>query len=207
MIPEVNDESGLSQRSGERLPKIKVSIPHSCTTDADLPYSPAKPNNHSNGDSRSNSNKKVNGEQRSQPCTFFVCDGSRRPQRHSPSSTNTEQSLVSLKGQQSWARWAWSVLPQELRPELPSGTSKNFSVYWIDAPPEIGGPPDDAIEILHFQDHSGWWMWNSQTRGKLTLQTHAIEALGLEQEFWVTVALAYIQFLEERDSYEAARFA
>ncbi len=63
------------------------------------------------------------------------------------------------------------------------------------------------MEVVRFEDQSGRWMWNSHTKGRLRLQVSAMEAVGLEEEFWVTAALAYVQFLEEKDAYAAARDA
>ena len=42
------------------------------------------------------------------------------------------------------------------------------------------------------------------TKGNLILNVHVIDVLGLEPSFWAAVALAYTEFLEDRDAYEAA---
>ena len=116
-------------------------------------------------------------------CTFLLTDG--RPPKA-----------------QSWARWASCILPAEIRPSLSLDEDKSFSLFWTDPPGGLG-----SVEVLRYQDQSGRWMWNSHTRGRLTLQTSALHTIGLEQEFWISAALAYIQFLEEKDAYDAARDA
>lgn len=205
-IPE-EDASLASCSVDERYPKIKVSAPCNPAADADLPYSPMKPHSHSRRDNCIAPDASSNDEQKPSSCTFVLCDGLRRPQRHTSPITHVDQARISFQGQQSWLRWAWSISPSELRSELPWGTNKDFSIFWIDPPGEIGNADSGAVEVLRFHDQSGWFMWNSETRGRLTLQTEAIEALGITTDFWITVALSYIQFLEERDSYEAARHA
>ena len=62
----------------------------------------------------------------------------------------------------------------------------------------------EGAEVVRFEDQSGRWLWNSHTRGRLSLQTSAMEAVGLEKEFWIATALAYVQFLADKDAYAAA---
>jgi len=61
--------------------------------------------------------------------------------------------------------------------------------------------------VIRFRDLEGWSIfssWNAQRRGRLILQEEAVRAVGLGRAFWVAVALAYLDFLEGRDSYNAA---
>ncbi|CDU23690.1 uncharacterized protein SPSC_02319 [Sporisorium scitamineum] len=109
---------------------------------------------------------------------------------------------------QSWARWACSILPSRIRPCLSLDADKSFSLYWLDPPSIDGqGATRESVQVVRFEDQSGRWMWNSHTRGRLTLQVSAMQAVGLQKEFWITTALAYIQFLEDKDAYDAARDA
>lgn len=90
-------------------------------------------------------------------------------------------------------------MPRDLRPVLCLETSKSFSLWWIDPPRR------SPVEVLRFDDQSGWWIWNASTRGVLSIQTKAIEAIGLHSEFWVATALAYLEFLEDKHGYQAAQ--
>ncbi|GAC96655.1 hypothetical protein PHSY_004238 [Pseudozyma hubeiensis SY62] len=107
---------------------------------------------------------------------------------------------------QSWARWTYSKLPAPIRPSLSLDADKSFSLFWLN-PPASNRSTTEGVEMARFEDQSGRWMWNSHTRGRLTLQTSALQAVGLQKEFWISAALAYIQFLEDKDAYEAARDA
>ncbi|KAE8211311.1 hypothetical protein CF327_g4910 [Tilletia walkeri] len=104
-----------------------------------------------------------------------------------------------------WANWAWSKLPTSIRPgALPLDTSHDFSLHWTNPP---GIKIGTSIEVLRFRDLEGWSIfssWNAQRRGRLVMQEEAVRALGLDRAFWVAVALAYLDFLEGRDSYNAA---
>ncbi|KAJ9477097.1 hypothetical protein PHBOTO_000760 [Pseudozyma hubeiensis] len=107
---------------------------------------------------------------------------------------------------QSWARWTYSKLPASIRPFLSLDADKSFSLFWLN-PPASNCSTTEGVEMVRFEDQSGRWMWNSHTRGRLTLQASALQAVGLQKEFWISAALAYIQFLEDKDAYEAARDA
>ncbi|CCF53801.1 hypothetical protein NDA11_002771 [Ustilago hordei] len=194
MIPETEDEAlsptpahtnpGLSQLAiPSSLIASTSSSPHSAG--ADRPYSPIEP--------PTSSFPTTSGPQ---ACTFLLTDGI-------PPGTSSLDPTAAPK--QSWARWATSLLPSEIRPSLSLDTDKSFSLCWLDPP--TSGRGAEGVEIAKFEDQSGRWLWNSQTRGKLTLQTSAMQALGLEKEFWITAVLAYIQVLEDKDAYDAARDA
>lgn len=140
-----------------------------------------------------------------------------------------------------WARWAWSLMPEPIRPPLAIDTSKTFSLRWLDPPRVIhdqrdngrvngssgsnndvanersnnggGGGEDIAaiegtsgpgIEVLRFEDRSGWWFWKAKEKGRITLQVQAVRCLGIDVGFWIALALAYLEQLEERDGYNAA---
>lgn len=194
MIPETEDEAlsptpahtnpGLSQLAiPSSLIASTSSSPHSAG--ADRPYSPIEPPTSS-----------FPTTSRPQACTFLLTDGI-------PPGTSSLDPTAAPK--QSWARWATSLLPSEIRPSLSLDTDKSFSLCWLDPP--TPGRGAEGVEIAKFEDQSGRWLWNSQTRGKLTLQTSAMQVLGLEKEFWITAVLAYIQVLEDKDAYDAARDA
>ncbi|KAN0066265.1 hypothetical protein ACQY0O_000359 [Thecaphora frezii] len=188
---------------------------------ADRPYSPAEPETFCaalSGKGQSPTKGKGGGRALLRGltnCTFVLCDGLRRPSLAGGPRKGTDRgaSLVELEGKPGWARWAWSLVPRELRPTLPLDTDKSFSLWWID-PPSFDEFDDEGrttaearrrIEVLRFVDQSGWWLWDAGTRGSLLVQEKAIEAIGLQQEFWIAIALAYLDFLETKDGYEAAK--
>lgn len=43
------------------------------------------------------------------------------------------------------------------------------------------------------------------TRGHLLLHEHLVGIIGMEPSFWVAVSLAYLEFLEDREAYGAAK--
>ncbi|SNX81394.1 uncharacterized protein MEPE_00099 [Melanopsichium pennsylvanicum] len=186
MIPEVEDEDATAPILSTDASLSRLAIPATTNTASsaassplsaggDRPYSPTQP-----------SSSTFPANPLLPRTSTFVVTESKAPTK------------------QSWARWACSILPSEIRPNLSLDGDKSFSLFWTDAPGEIG---NGWVEVVKFEDQSGRWMWNSHTRGRLTLQTSAAQAVGLEQEFWVAVALAYVQFLEEKDAYDAARDA
>ncbi|KAF6766774.1 hypothetical protein PSEUBRA_000100 [Kalmanozyma brasiliensis GHG001] len=187
MIPETDDEDPPEGRKQGSLSRLAIpsntnsssSSPHS--PGGDRPYSPTLPSNTAFSTTPS----------AAYTSTFLLTNG-RAPQQ--PAAT------------QSWARWAYCLLPSELRPSLSLDTDKSFSLFWLH-PPSVNAEAREDVEVVRFEDQSGRWMWNSHTRGKLMLQTSAMQAVGLQKEFWISVALAYIQFLEDKDAYDAARDA
>ena len=190
MIPETEDEAGSTAQQSHHQPLSGLTIPTSKansstaaspqSSGADRPYSPTLPSTRSPSASYTS--------------TFLLTDG-RAPHQHSET-------------RQSWTRWAYSLLPSEVRPSLSLDADKSFSLYWLNPPSANHQAAQlDSVEVVRFHDQSGRWMWNSHTRGRLTLQAKAMQAIGLQREFWITAALAYIQFLEDKDAYEAAREA
>ncbi|TKY90113.1 hypothetical protein EX895_000111 [Sporisorium graminicola] len=191
MIAESDDEPpSTSQPDPHRHSLSRLAIPSHTNSSstvpspqssgADRPYSPTLPSALSTSASRTS--------------TFLLTDG-QEPSKQS-------------EAPQGWARWAYSKLPSEIRPSLSLDADKSFSLHWLD-PPRTGGQgtAGQSVEVVRFEDQSGRWMWNSHTRGRLTLQASAMQAVGLQKEFWITTALAYIQFLEDKDAYDAARDA
>ncbi|PWZ02963.1 hypothetical protein BCV70DRAFT_197208 [Testicularia cyperi] len=240
MIPEIQDEDSAeagspskpAQISNKQLPRLDIPPSASFRAGADRPYSPTEPGKQPPG---SASDKGLTPDTANQTCetfdvlrtcTFVLSDGGREAcvaaasaahasgENDSSNSGRAGQTApIALKGKQGWARWMWSILPEELRPVLSMDTSKSFSLFWVD-PPSLNtsasnnsGGKGTSIEVLRFEDQSGWWLWDSQTKGRLIIQQRAMESIGLEKEFWITTALAYLQFLEEKDGYEAAREA
>ena len=102
-----------------------------------------------------------------------------------------------------WARWAWSMLPDIVRPALRLDGSKSFSIVWVDAP-STSTQANQHVEIVRFEDQSGLLSWKGRRVGKLLIQKHAVQALNLDLGLWITLALAYLEFLEERDGYNAS---
>ncbi|EPQ32292.1 uncharacterized protein PFL1_00489 [Pseudozyma flocculosa PF-1] len=198
---------------------------------ADRPYSPVEPRPFGSGIWSQHSAMPKGKARLLEPgpmdCTFVLCDGARQPFiSHAPSSIRAGHNSgsaaspsIALAGKQGWARWAWNLLPRDVRPVLPLDTDKSFSLWWIDPPLIVDqqGPSATAaeggaattttrpIEVLRFVDESGWWLWDAGTRGGLTVQQKAVEAIGLQQQFWIATALAYLDFLETKDGYEAAK--
>ncbi|GAC73316.1 hypothetical protein PANT_9d00043 [Moesziomyces antarcticus T-34] len=179
MIPEVDDERSTQPASSRKLPKLAIPDTRgSRSANGDRPYSP---NQGSPSHFASDSAASV--------CHFLLTDAACKT------------------AVQSWTRWACSILPAEIRPSVALDADKSFSLYWTDCPPGAAAGKGEPIEVVRFEDQSGRWLWNSHTRGRLALQTSAMHALGLQHEFWISAALAYIQFLEDKDAYEAARDA
>lgn len=129
-------------------------------------------------------------------CTFILTDDMATvmqvPTRDVQTSANT-----------GWARWAWSMLPDIVRPALRLDGSKSFSIVWIDAP-STSTQASQHVEIVRFEDQSGLMSWKGKRIGKLLIQKHAVQALNLDLGLWITLALAYLEFLEERDGYNAS---
>ncbi|SPO19729.1 uncharacterized protein UTRI_00122_B [Ustilago trichophora] len=190
MIPEIEDEDHQPSHPNQNPSLSRLAIPTTTNSSSssplsaggDRPYSPTQPS--TTTFSATSSAPRTS--------TFLLNDGAGPKQQGAAT--------------QSWARWACSILPSEIRPSLSLDTNKSFSLYWTD-PPESELAKEGGVEVVRFEDQSGRWMWNSHTRGRLSLQTSAMQAVGLEQEFWITAALAYIQFLEDKDAYDAARDA
>lgn len=143
-------------------------------------------------------------------CYFLLLDGAARTP---PKSTSTALSAPgripasaserSSTARLGWAKWVWSLVPEPVRPPLAFDTSKSFSIRWIDVPKHHDHQPT-SIEVMRYEDLSGYWLWQSKTRGRFVLQQDAVRALGIDEAFWFAVALAYLEFLEERDGYNAA---
>ncbi|PWN53743.1 hypothetical protein IE53DRAFT_112483 [Violaceomyces palustris] len=199
---------------------------------ADRPYSPVEPKNMSFGspnpaassrDATSDTSvrSKIDGRgsntsnKLSMQCDFVLCDGLRPCSSFDSSSSGQ----VGFSGKQSWARRIWGMVPLAIRPPLAFDTSKNFSLRWMNAPGMSSSQNGhsssgqgqgsvhsrEGLEVLRFEDTSKWWLWDAKSSGKVVLQKSAIEALGLQKEFWIAITLAYLEFLEEKDGYEAAR--
>jgi len=103
-----------------------------------------------------------------------------------------------------WARWAWSMLPDLIRPALRLDGSKSFSIVWVDAPNNNSTQASRHVEVVRFEDQSGLLSWKGQRIGRLLIQKHAVQALNLDLGLWIALALAYLEFLEERDGYNAS---
>ncbi|KAK0568544.1 hypothetical protein OC861_001874 [Tilletia horrida] len=111
-----------------------------------------------------------------------------------------------------WTSWAWAKLPSAIRPgSLPLDTNHDFSVHWVN-PPRLHSREEGAmesVEVLRFEDGGGggWGVfsgWNEARKGSVVMQEAAVRGLGLERAFWFGLVLAYLDFLESRDSYHAA---
>lgn len=191
-IPETDDEPATpASQPRNHLPPSRLAIPAASTPSASLPQSPSGDRPYS--PSLASTPSLPASPLAPHVSTFLLTDG------QGPNSKATTQ---------SWVRWACSILPAEIRPSLSLDADKSFSLHWLNPPATTQqGTTAKSVEVVRFQDQSGRWMWNSHTRGRLTLQTSAMQAVGLPKEFWISAALAYIQFLEDKDAYEAARDA
>ncbi|PWN90347.1 hypothetical protein FA10DRAFT_301611 [Acaromyces ingoldii] len=161
-------------------------------------------------------------KERPRACNFLLTDGSGASNASWLVESQMAPGRVAEGGHRlGWARWAWSLMPQPIRPPLAIDTSKTFSLRWLDPPPmhermhgREGGPGTGSgqgaeasgpgIEVLRFEDRSGWWFWKAKQKGRLTIQAHAVQCLGIDLGFWIALALAYLEQLEERDGYNAA---
>lgn len=146
-------------------------------------------------------------------CYFLLVDGAasaRTRPRHQPAEARLAPGRVSEGSHRlGWARWAWSLVPEPIRPPLAFDTAKSFSVRWIDVPNSDSssaarGGEDRSVEVMRYEDQDGWSLWNSKTHGRFVFQEEAVRALGIDVSFWITIGLAYLEFLEERDGYNAA---
>ncbi|PWN37612.1 uncharacterized protein FA14DRAFT_187696 [Meira miltonrushii] len=129
------------------------------------------------------------------PCTFVLTDELAAVMQ-TPAKVQTSSSP-------GWARWAWSMLPDMVRPALRLDGSKSFSIVWVNAP-STSTRASQAVEVLRFEDQSGLLSWKGQRIGRLLIQKHAVQALNLDLGLWIALALAYLEFLEERDGYHAS---
>lgn len=95
----------------------------------------------------------------------------------------------------SWARWAWSQVPEPVRTPLILDASKTFSLLWLNAPhkqhPSAG--PQRVVEVLRFEDDTTWWSWKGKKRGRIAVQLEAVRALRLDLGFWVAVSVMCVQ--------------
>ncbi|CAO1613319.1 unnamed protein product [Parajaminaea phylloscopi] len=156
-------------------------------------------------------------------CYFLLLDGAARvPPPAAGAIFPLAPGRIAESSQRlGWARWIWSLVPDPVRPPLSFDTTKSFSVRWLEAPSDedvgrqgtpspsngtAGGDQTRSIEVLRYEDEgeSGWSFFDSRTRGKFVFQEDAIRALGVDRGFWIAVGLAYLEFLEERDGYNAA---
>lgn len=134
-------------------------------------------------------------------CTFLLTDDMDFVKQ----SQSKEQQVSSNP---SWARWAWSKLPDLVRPSLRLDGSKSFSIVWLDAPNSSIQPAPalatKQVEILRFEDETGLLKWKERRIGRILIQKDAVQALNLDLGLWIALALAYLEFLEERDGYNAS---
>ncbi|KAM0751986.1 hypothetical protein T439DRAFT_324083 [Meredithblackwellia eburnea MCA 4105] len=68
-----------------------------------------------------------------------------------------------------------------------------FSCTWLD---------ERDAEVLRYEDAPG--LFSLATHGSLYLNVDLINMTGMEPSFWVAIACAYLEFLEEREAWEAA---
>ncbi|PWN39428.1 hypothetical protein IE81DRAFT_369104 [Ceraceosorus guamensis] len=244
MVPEEAEDGDWGHRARQDGPKSAKTLlrPPSSNglTNHDRPYEPALPKVLSPLQANGNSLLHVNtpeldGEGKDiQPtrCTFVLLDGTGASAEgwqsifgaadlKSDSRRSSADSLSPKRqsGSSSWARWAWNMIPAQVRPSLALDSCKSFTVRWIDVPQhtssttaagEMEARTDrtgvrlaNAVEMLRFEDLTPAWL-GAKTRGRLRLQMDAVKAVGLEVDFWIQVALSYLEFLEERDGYHAA---
>jgi len=57
--------------------------------------------------------------------------------------------------------------------------------------------------LLTFTDHTPTLTYNTIT-GLIVLDEPELRRLGVETSFWIAVALTYLEFLQEKESYLAA---
>jgi len=70
--------------------------------------------------------------------------------------------------------------------------------------PEVDGvPPPLRPPLLVFHDRTPFLTVRSLT-GLIEIDTKEERSLGVETSFWIAMALSYLEFLEERESYLAA---
>ena len=194
------------------------------------PSSPTSPGR-STGRGRSGDSEAPLRESRT--CTFVIADdvggapsvrafhAKSRPQQQQGSQSQSTGSTLTPQTKQghsrlSWARYIWTLVPSPIRPQLSYDTSKAFRIVWTDAPrlmsadapmspqSDTGESATRQVEILRFEDTSGWWFWQPSTSGRIVLHEEAVRAIGIDRRLWFAVALSYLGFLDERDGYFAA---
>lgn len=135
-------------------------------------------------------------------CYFLLLDGAAR--LPPPATTSVAASLAPgriAEGSQrlGWARWAWSLMPEPLRPQLAFDTTKSFSVRWIEVRSSVtgdGGSSDgdsgtpSSVEVMRYEDEGSGWsaVFDSRTRGRFVFQEEAIRALRIDRAFWMAVS-------------------
>jgi len=85
-----------------------------------------------------------------------------------------------------------SFLPSAVSSNL-LGTRKSFVIRTQSIPP-----------VLTFTDTTSLLIGTGATSGTIELDHGVARALGVEPSWWIAVALAYIEFLDERDAYLVA---
>jgi len=78
--------------------------------------------------------------------------------------------------------------------EIFASKKNSFSLFWDNA--------GQNVEVLHFDDHPK--LLHTDTQGTLLLDEPAIARLNIDRTFFVTVAIAYLGFLEDQAAYKAA---
>lgn len=144
-------------------------------------------------------------------CYFLMVDGaaSSRPTSSIISPPLAPGRVAEGAHRLGWAKWIWSLVPAPVKPPLAFDTTKSFSVRWIEVPQSPGSPSSEqsqqqSIEVMRYEDEGGYWLWDSKTRGRFVYQEEAVRALGIDRGFWMAVGLAYLEFLEERDGFNAS---
>ncbi|TNY24100.1 hypothetical protein DMC30DRAFT_215812 [Rhodotorula diobovata] len=120
-----------------------------------------------------------------------------------------------------------STATYRLRPSLPNGFGageqggRSFFgrlKSWVVEPPRrfccvrmaAGGGPEKGFEgdgenvVMAFEEAPSSFL-HPRLRGTLSLSPESIDASGFEPSFWVALACAYADVIEERDGYEAAQ--
>ncbi|KAL8283964.1 hypothetical protein RQP46_005077 [Phenoliferia psychrophenolica] len=70
---------------------------------------------------------------------------------------------------------------------------KTFSCVWED---------ENGSEVLRFEDAPS--LLSLSTKGSLYLNENLVNITGMEPSFWIAIALAYLEFLQDKDAYSAA---
>lgn len=138
-------------------------------------------------------------------CYFLLLDGAAR--LPPPSTSSVASSLAPgriSEGSQrlGWARWAWSLMPEPLRPQLAFDTTKSFSVRWIEVAAAVaasgvsgsnsasnGAKPVTSVEVMRYEDEGSGWssVFDGRTRGRFVFQEEAVKALRIDRAFWMAV--------------------
>ncbi|GAA5988105.1 hypothetical protein JCM5350_003938 [Sporobolomyces pararoseus] len=82
---------------------------------------------------------------------------------------------------------------------------KKWSCVWTNDDDESKATKEDSQRVIMYFEEDRPTLFPSPSKGTLTLSTEIINRSGYEPSFWVTVAMAWMECLEEREGWREGR--